>query len=106
MSLPVLRWSFEFLPCSSLRTLSQSAGTTGERAKTVPSLHPGRRSLELNGECNFEQAGSLADDLSRPLWDAAKERRLAIQRCGSCGYYNHPPRRFCDACLAQDLRFE
>ena len=48
----------------------------------------------------------VADDLSRPFWDAAKERRLAIQRCGSCGYYNHPPRRFCDACLAQDLRFE
>ena len=48
----------------------------------------------------------LPDDLSRPFWDAAKERRLAIQRCGSCGYYNHPPRRFCDACLAQDLRFE
>jgi uncharacterized protein len=48
----------------------------------------------------------LPDELSRPFWEAAKERRLAIQRCGSCGYYNHPPRRFCDACLAQDLRFE
>ena len=31
---------------------------------------------------------------------------MVIQRCGSCGYYNHPPRRFCDACLGQDLRFE
>ena len=48
----------------------------------------------------------LQDELSRPFWDAAKERRLAVQRCVSCGYYNHPPRRFCDACLAQDLRFE
>jgi uncharacterized OB-fold protein len=48
----------------------------------------------------------LPDNLSRPFWDAAKERRLAIQRCGSCGYYNHPPRRFCDVCLAQNLRFE
>jgi hypothetical protein len=48
----------------------------------------------------------VADELSRPFWDAAKERRLVIQRCGSCGYYNHPPRRFCDACLVQDLRFE
>lgn len=48
----------------------------------------------------------VPDDLSRPFWEAAKERRLAIQRCGSCGYYNHPPRRFCDGCLAQDLRFE
>jgi len=29
-----------------------------------------------------------------------------IQRCGACGYFNHPPRRFCDSCLAQHLRFE
>ena len=48
----------------------------------------------------------VSDELSRPFWDAARARRLAIQRCGSCGYYNHPPRHFCDACLAQDLRFE
>jgi len=48
----------------------------------------------------------IADELSRPFWDAAKERQLVVQRCGSCGYYNHPPRPFCDSCLAQDLRFE
>jgi uncharacterized OB-fold protein len=48
----------------------------------------------------------VPDELSRPFWDGARERRLMIQRCASCGYYNHPPRRFCDACLAQDLRFE
>jgi uncharacterized OB-fold protein len=48
----------------------------------------------------------VPDELSRPFWEAAKERRLAIQRCGSCGYYNHPPRLFCDACLGQELRFE
>jgi uncharacterized protein len=47
-----------------------------------------------------------ADDLSIPFWDAAKEHRLAVQRCGSCGYYNHPPRPYCDACSAQELRFE
>jgi uncharacterized OB-fold protein len=48
----------------------------------------------------------VADELSSPFWQAAKERRLVIQRCASCGYYNHPPRLFCDACLAQELRFE
>jgi uncharacterized OB-fold protein len=48
----------------------------------------------------------VPDELSRPFWEAAKERRLSIQRCGSCGYYNHPPRFFCDACLGQELRFE
>jgi len=48
----------------------------------------------------------VPDELSRPFWEAAKERRLAIQRCGSCGYYNHPPRLFCDTCLGQELPFE
>jgi len=48
----------------------------------------------------------VPDDLTRPFWDAARHRRLVIQRCDACGYYNHPPRRFCDACLAQELRFE
>lgn len=31
---------------------------------------------------------------------------MVVQRCGSCGYYNHPPRPFCDSCLAQEMRFE
>jgi uncharacterized OB-fold protein len=47
-----------------------------------------------------------ADDLSRPFWTAAHDRRLVVQRCAACGYYNHPPRPFCDACLAQELPFE
>ncbi len=47
-----------------------------------------------------------ADDVSAPFWEAARERRLMIQRCAACGYYNHPPRSWCDACLAQDLKFE
>jgi len=47
----------------------------------------------------------VGDELSRPFWDAVKEHRLSIQQCGSCGYYNHPPRLFCDACLAQELSF-
>ena len=47
----------------------------------------------------------VADELSRPFWTAANERQLALQRCDSCGYYNHPPRPFCDACLARELHF-
>ena len=53
-----------------------------------------------------EKPVPVPDELSRPFWDAARERRLMIQRCISCGYYNHPPRRFCDACLTHELRFE
>jgi uncharacterized protein len=48
----------------------------------------------------------MADETTLPFWQAAKERRLVVQRCATCGYYNHPPRNLCDACLSQELRFE
>jgi uncharacterized protein len=48
----------------------------------------------------------IADHITRPFWDAASERRLVVQRCTSCGYFNHPPRNVCDACLSQELHFE
>jgi uncharacterized OB-fold protein len=48
----------------------------------------------------------IADTLSAPFWEAARDRRLVVQRCQSCGHYNHPPRPFCDSCLGQALNFE
>ena len=47
----------------------------------------------------------IPDEVSAPFWEAARGRQLVIQRCAACGYYNHPPRRVCDACLSQDLAF-
>lgn len=47
----------------------------------------------------------IADELTRPFWEAAREGRLMVQRCGACGYYNHPPRTFCDACLSRQLAY-
>jgi len=47
----------------------------------------------------------LADDNARPFWAAAAEGRLVVQRCTGCGYYNHPPRTACDACLSRELDF-
>ena len=46
------------------------------------------------------------DELTEPFWEAARHRRLVIQRCTKCNYYNHPPRILCDACLSQELHFE
>ena len=48
----------------------------------------------------------VADDLSQPFWEAAKQRRLVVQRCRECGYFNHPPRPACEACQSQQLQFE
>ncbi|MEW6299567.1 MAG: OB-fold domain-containing protein [Thermodesulfobacteriota bacterium] len=53
-----------------------------------------------------ERPRPVVDDLSRPFWEAAKQRQLVVQRCQACGHFNHPPRPACDACLSQQLRFE
>ncbi|HVA69508.1 MAG TPA: zinc ribbon domain-containing protein [Candidatus Binataceae bacterium] len=45
------------------------------------------------------------DELSKPFWEAARERRLVIQRCAACGYYNHPPRPICESCSSERLEF-
>ncbi len=42
----------------------------------------------------------VATDATRPFWDAAREHRLLIQRCGSCGKPQFFPRAFCRHCLA------
>jgi uncharacterized protein len=52
-----------------------------------------------------EKPVPVADELSQPLWDAAKERRLVAQRCAECRYYNHPPRPVCERCSSQRLEF-
>jgi uncharacterized OB-fold protein len=52
-----------------------------------------------------EKPVPVADELSQPFWDAAKQHRLVVQRCADCGYYNHPPRPACDHCASQRLEF-
>jgi uncharacterized protein len=47
----------------------------------------------------------VIDESTRPFWEAAREQRLVVQKCGACGYYNHPPRSFCDSCLSQQLAY-
>ena len=49
----------------------------------------------------------------RPEWLALDWQRacleagtLTIQRCGACGAWRHPPRRFCPHCYSPDARFE
>ena len=51
------------------------------------------------------RATPLITDLTQPFWDATKQRRLAIQRCVDCGYYNHPPKAACDQCQSTTLAY-
>lgn len=48
----------------------------------------------------------LADEASAGFWAAAKEGRLAIQRCAKCRRWNHAPSLACAACGSFDLAYE
>jgi uncharacterized OB-fold protein len=43
------------------------------------------------------------DEDSRPYWDAAREGRLLVARCGACGRAHHYPRPFCPFCWSFDV---
>ena len=48
----------------------------------------------------------VADDLTRPFWEAAAERRLVVQRCVACGFWQQPPAPLCQRCAGTDLAFQ
>jgi len=41
----------------------------------------------------------VPDILTKPIWDAANEGRLVIQRCQDCQTYYHPPVHTCARCV-------
>jgi uncharacterized OB-fold protein len=43
------------------------------------------------------------NDLTRPFFDAAREHRLVIQSCSTCGVFRHPPRHICPHCRSFDV---
>jgi uncharacterized protein len=53
--------------------------------------------------------GALRFDLpvpdadSQPFWDAARDGRLLVQRCGACALVYAYPRPFCPACWSEDV---
>jgi uncharacterized OB-fold protein len=46
--------------------------------------------------------GLPADPTTAPFWRAAREHRLLVQRCRSCGTHQFYPRPFCLSCFEQD----
>lgn len=46
-----------------------------------------------------------ADALSVPFWEAARERRLVVQRCRDCGAHQFYARPFCLACESDALEW-
>lgn len=39
--------------------------------------------------------------LSKPFWDATREDRLVLQRCGDCGAFRWTPQYLCTRCQAE-----
>jgi hypothetical protein len=48
----------------------------------------------------------VPNEWTKPFWDAAKQGALALQRCQSCGHFQHPPYATCVNCISTDLTFE
>jgi uncharacterized protein len=42
---------------------------------------------------------------TEPFWNAAKEGRLVVERCTSCGAYVFPPRGICRSCGSRSLEW-
>jgi uncharacterized OB-fold protein len=54
-------------------------------------------------ETTLQRPLPVPDPVSQPFWDAARERRLAVQRCNACGTWSHPPVPLCSNCHSEDL---
>ena len=48
----------------------------------------------------------VSDELSAPFWEAVRDKRLEVQRCGDCRRYSYPPTRICAACSSGNLAYE
>jgi uncharacterized OB-fold protein len=46
------------------------------------------------------------DPDTQAYWDGARDHRLMIQRCGTCGEAYFYPRPFCPKCWSQDVSWE
>jgi uncharacterized OB-fold protein len=46
------------------------------------------------------------EDETRPFWDAARDGKFLIARCGNCHRAHHYPRPFCPFCWSEDVSWE
>ncbi len=44
----------------------------------------------------------VADEVSKPFWDAVNQRKLALQYCKTDKLLQYPPRRTCNKCGSAD----
>jgi uncharacterized OB-fold protein len=45
------------------------------------------------------------DPVTEPFWLAAKEHRLDVPKCASCGLFRMPPTPFCPECQSTEIEW-
>jgi uncharacterized protein len=51
----------------------------------------------------LERPAPVANELTRPFWDACNERRLVLQNCAACARLHYPPTQKCTKCGSDKL---
>lgn len=51
----------------------------------------------------FDKPLPTITHLTEPFWNAAKQGRFVLQRCGKCGTHNFYPKPWCIECGSRDL---
>ena len=52
---------------------------------------------------DYQKPIPIADEASKPFFDGAREHRLMIQKCSTCGAVMWPVKARCDNCLAASV---
>src|SRR5262249_5953662 len=61
---------------------------------------------QMSDWTNVTRPVPVPNEWTRPFWAAAKRESLELQRCQSCGHFQHPPYATCTQCVSTDLKFE
>jgi hypothetical protein len=51
---------------------------------------------------DLERPSPVANELTKPFWDAINEKKLVLQNCTDCDRLHYPPRQACQKCGSAD----
>ena len=50
----------------------------------------------------LERPSPVPNELTKPLWDGANEKKLVLQNCTDCNRLHYPPKQNCQNCGSAD----
>jgi uncharacterized OB-fold protein len=54
----------------------------------------------------LERPAPVANELTKPFWDACNEKRLVLQNCTACQRLHYPPAQKCGKCGAGNMEWK